>query len=92
MKFRQFLYGVGLSILVMGAVFGLSAWFGGETILLSFVGLLTLLIPFGFVAVFFFAIAKVLEYLENMVLPIRRTEERLEKILRKMEELEERDK
>ena len=86
MKFRQFLYGVGIAILVMGAVLGLSAWFDGETFIQQLAGLIFNVAIFGFIAVFFLAIAKVLEYLENMIIPMRRTEERLEKLLRNHEE------
>jgi len=87
--FNKFLYGTGMVILVLGAITAFSAWREAESIAEGFLGILLMMTLSGGLAVFFIALAKILERLEKMVEPMRRTEERLEKLLRAQENNEE---
>ena len=81
-SFRQILYVVGMAILTLGVIGAFSAWRDSETIAAGILMIVFMMAVTGGLAMFFIALAKILERLEKMVEPMRRTEERLEKLLR----------
>ena len=88
-SFRHFLYVVGMTILTLGAIVAFSAWQEADSTVQGLLAIISIMTITGGIAVFFVALAKILERLEKMVDPMRRTEERLEKLLRAQEKDEE---
>ena len=87
-SFRQFLLTLGLIVITIGAIFGAMNWFMQESILASAFGLLTVLIVTVPLGCIFIALSKILEHVEKAAASNKRAEERLEAILRKMEQAE----
>jgi len=87
-SFKQFLLTLGLIILTIGVLFSVLIWFGSDNILQALWFILQIMFVTGPVACIFIALSRVLGHLERAETSNKRTEERLEKLLRKMEKAE----
>ena len=85
-SFSKFLYLAGMFVLALGVVLGFAGFRGADGVAASFFVLVLWVIPSVLIASVFFALHKVIDKIDHFVIPVRRTEERLEKLLRIMEE------
>jgi len=89
--FKQFLLTLGLIILTIGVLFSVLLWFGNANILNTLFLILQIMFVTGPIACIFIALSRILGHLEKAESSNKRTEERLERIIRKMEEAEKKE-
>jgi hypothetical protein len=80
MPLRQFLYGIGMAVLVIGAIFSYASYRSTEHLLASFINLLIWAVFSGTVALVMFTLAKLLENQERIAASQKRIEEKLAKM------------